>query len=561
MSTLDLDRPPRGSEAPLRALAARLRDEPGLDASLLELETWDARVALVAARRDAASDAPALTVLLGPTGAGKSTLVNALAGRTIARTSALRPCTSRPLALGRADAIARLAVDPFLREWAPDVEWAAEPALPAELADRVLVDTPDFDSVEAAHRLRALPLFERADEILVVLSADKYADRAVLDLLDSLRPLGNVVGAVLNKADGGEAVADATRLLAERGIAAPVVVQRTAPEAALPAFRAALDAILALLPPVTLRPLQRAQRLAAAARDEQTRRARGIAPFVDALERAADDVERALLERREALRDTLSRELPLRVDDALRNELIRTLRAQIERMNPFAPLQRAVDRARAWLRERLPGVAVASAAAPQDTTSWLTAQHGPRFRELHLRDVQGLNALADAARARTSPAYPWNLSVAPDDAQSRTLLQRALLALEPVLRTEADAIAARLPVSVRARFYGSQLAVHALVLGILVKTGGLSGGEIAFEALLGPIAARVVRDVLATGEVESIERRLRDTLASGLADALLPAAAPIESSLARARTLVGSRRGLAEAVNVFERSLDLQTRA
>ncbi|MBD4501621.1 ABC transporter, partial [Xanthomonas citri pv. citri] len=44
-------------------------------------------------------DAPLLAVVGGSTGAGKSTLVNALVGHEVSRSSALRPTTRQPLLL------------------------------------------------------------------------------------------------------------------------------------------------------------------------------------------------------------------------------------------------------------------------------------------------------------------------------------------------------------------------------------------------------------------------------------------------------------------------------
>ena len=51
------------------------------------------------APRLASLDAPLLVVVGGSTGAGKSTLVNALVGHPVSRTGAIRPTTRRPVLL------------------------------------------------------------------------------------------------------------------------------------------------------------------------------------------------------------------------------------------------------------------------------------------------------------------------------------------------------------------------------------------------------------------------------------------------------------------------------
>ena len=107
--------------------------------------------------------------LLGGTGSGKSSLLNALAGEAVAAVSPVRPHTARPLA------------------WVPA---GAEPAL-ERLLDRLgveervtherfpgvaLLDLTDVDSVAAGHRATVERLLPEVDGIIWVLDPEKYHD-------------------------------------------------------------------------------------------------------------------------------------------------------------------------------------------------------------------------------------------------------------------------------------------------------------------------------------------------------------------------------------------------
>ena len=93
------------------------------------------------------------------------------------------------------------------------------------LGGLVLLDLPDFDSVETAHRVEAERVVALADLVLWIVEPQKYADASLHDRY--LRPLATHAAAmavVLNQADllGAADVAawrkDMERLLAEDGV-------------------------------------------------------------------------------------------------------------------------------------------------------------------------------------------------------------------------------------------------------------------------------------------------------------------------------------------------------
>jgi GTP-binding protein EngB required for normal cell division len=165
-----------------------------------------------------------VVALAGPTGAGKSQLFNALAGKPLAAVGRRRPTTAAGQAAVWGD-----GADPLL-DW---LEIPRRHRLAADGLDGlVLLDLPDFDSVEAAHRLEVDRVVGLADLVAWVVEPQKYADAALHERY--LRPLashGEAMAIVLNQADllSSQDVdawrADVARLLAADGVRdAPLVV-------------------------------------------------------------------------------------------------------------------------------------------------------------------------------------------------------------------------------------------------------------------------------------------------------------------------------------------------
>ena len=103
-------------------------------------------------------DAPALIVVGGSTGAGKSTLVNSLVGSIVSPAGVLRPTTRSPVLACHPDDVAAFEGDRVLPGLARvtggvgaagTLQLVATPALPSGLA---LLDSPDIDSVLAENR-------------------------------------------------------------------------------------------------------------------------------------------------------------------------------------------------------------------------------------------------------------------------------------------------------------------------------------------------------------------------------------------------------------------------
>jgi energy-coupling factor transporter ATP-binding protein EcfA2 len=128
---------------------------------------------------DVQRDKPVVWImLLGGTGVGKSTLLNAIAGSNMAAASSERPTTRRPVVYCYRNHIVPEDVSKALRTDC-DIVWHDR----HQLAQKVLIDTPDIDSTVTSHREILEAMLPAADVVLYVGSQEKYHDRAALELL------------------------------------------------------------------------------------------------------------------------------------------------------------------------------------------------------------------------------------------------------------------------------------------------------------------------------------------------------------------------------------------
>ncbi|WP_248960728.1 GTPase [Sphaerisporangium perillae] len=188
-------------------------------------------VSRAGARRSLSVD-HTVVALAGATGSGKSSLFNMLSGTSLARVGVTRPTTSA----------AQAAM------WDPEgagplLDWLEIPrrhmvdGADGTLAGLILLDLPDHDSIEAAHRLEVDRLVSVVDLLVWVLDPQKYADAAVHErYLRPLRRHRDVTVIVLNQTDrltpaaADRCMGDLRRLLAEDGLSDVPVIGTSVPE-------------------------------------------------------------------------------------------------------------------------------------------------------------------------------------------------------------------------------------------------------------------------------------------------------------------------------------------
>lgn len=251
--------------------------------------------------------------LVGGTGSGKSSLLNAVAGEQIASTSPVRPHTSEPLAWVPADA------EPSLRVLLDrlGVEERVSHHLFAELA---ILDMTDVDSIATEHRDRVERLMPEVDVVVWVLDPVKYSDPSLhRALIAPLAGSSDRVIFVLNKVDSlDEESLDVVidhlgRLLAEDGFSHPVIFEVAAdPPDSEP------RGIEALVAHLTAR-LDEKRVHVGKIIDDARRAARAVAGAAGVSESGSLDFEQRWLSVREAIvTDLVARGGPASFEEALR---------------------------------------------------------------------------------------------------------------------------------------------------------------------------------------------------------------------------------------------------
>jgi hypothetical protein len=161
-------------------------------------------------------DAPALAVIGGSTGAGKSTLTNSIVGREVSRSGVLRPTTRSPVLVHHPVDSGAFLSQRILPRLTRVTSEAPEPVQPIDPnAPRItglrlvpydglapglaIIDAPDIDSLVETNRDLAVQLLQAADLWVFVTTAARYADATPWQMLSQAAERGAAIAVVLDR--------------------------------------------------------------------------------------------------------------------------------------------------------------------------------------------------------------------------------------------------------------------------------------------------------------------------------------------------------------------------
>ncbi|MFJ6456964.1 dynamin family protein [Paenarthrobacter sp. NPDC091669] len=479
-------------------------------------------------------DAPLLAVVGGSTGAGKSTLVNALVGYPVTRAGAIRPTTRQPILLHHPDdaewfeghrilpSLDRIrgtvSTNPMPANQAgaaPDAHaitslvLVGHAAVPQGIA---LLDAPDVDSISDDNRRLAGQLLAAADLWVFVTTANRYADAVPWRLLLDAASRDITVAVVLDRvppAAEDEVRTDLKAMLDRQGLSGAelFVVPESAldglgmlPEESVSALRQWLGTLAANAAgraDVARRTLNGAVKAVSV-------RLEGIAEAASAQDAAAHELqticvheyEQALSRILEATKDgaLLRGEVLARWQDFVgTGEFFRTLEQNIGRMR---------DRVGAFFRgEPAPAVKVETAietglqAVILDEAATAAENVDRRWRA----DAAGRHLLGADDLSGTSEGF---------DAKSAAAIRSWQEGLMEMIRTQGQGKRTQ----ARWLSFGVNGLGAALMVVVFSMTAGLSGLEIGIAGGTAVVGQKLLEAVFGEDAVRRLAQQARDDL-------------------------------------------------
>ncbi|MEW6266415.1 MAG: GTPase [Thermodesulfobacteriota bacterium] len=474
--------------------------------------------------------APLLVAVLGATGTGKSKIFNSLLGAPLSPSGYKRPTTLAPVFYAPGELTSSLHRSTFFpgylkRTTSGPVGFDSLQNKELIVVDQggrnwgrtILVDTPDFDSVLAENRAAAWDVFERADAVIFVTDAMKYADQASWDYLDRLRVSAKETALVVNRLKNKLSLEDFTGRLHGSGYRPRILSLPEEPRLKdldlLDRRSPALKQITALLEEwndssgdIIIRNLEDDWRLFSS--DLQDR----LGPMLVEAGRELDSIEGLLAKRVELARERLARDLTVAISSELKDSLIAQIQALFLRWDLLRYPRRLMGLPFSWLRDKV--LAPLGLLAGSKGRTGLDEAIGRLFeanRETLVQVVQDFNK---AAREVFQAGATGRGLTGRDDFQGQAWSSEQVRArydqvrseLEDWVRREAAELIKGLDLGEKMTFYLAQVVSLVLFISIQVHTGGgFSFVDGLIDGALAPLLSKVTGHALSREKVRAFE--------------------------------------------------------
>ncbi len=491
-----------------------------IDRALEELE-WTIRE--YALPRLADLDGPAVAVLIGSTGAGKSTILNSLAGAQISEPGAVRPTTRAPTVWCHPDHADRFG-DEFLTGYSTDPEAVRSitvvPAPVPLLEHLAVVDAPDFDSVVDVHREIADELLAVADVCLFVTSAQRYADAVPWEFLAKAKARAIPIRYIVNRLPrpGSEAeqaiIADFSQRLAGGGIDVPDdAIVRIAEQEVLADIGGLATTAVAPIRQYLERLSDDSYRkdlireaaegaVAAVARDGVA-----LADLLDeemsAISRLAAAVEDAYAAQESAIAEALDS------GTLIRGEVVRRWQEFVGTGEILKVMTEGANRVRAWGRRVLGGQGRAEAVVGTEARSELVTAV-MRRSDIAARTTAGAWDLSPVGRQLLDETM-WGHGPQLEDAASAAV-QEWMAGLTDLIEQHGEG-RHRLA---KAASLGVNAVAVALLVTVFVHTGGLTGAEVGVAAGAAAAQQGLLEHIFGSAAANSLAAKARAQLDEAL---------------------------------------------
>ena len=475
-------------------------------------------------------DAPLLVVIGGSTGAGKSTLVNALVGERVSAPGVLRPTTRAPVLVCNPADVHWFETTRILPSLArvtgagPDATGDPQTlrivATGSVRQGMALLDAPDIDSVVEANRTLAQQLLAAGDLWLFVTTAARYADAVPWSMLRAASERSTALAVVLDRVPRGaesEIVPHLRSMLDEEGLGnAPLLLvpEVALDDGALPSEAAA--AVCAWIDELASDAEGRADvirtTLAGALASIRPRVAELIAA-VGRQDAAATALEREV----DRAYDTAYRDIDEAVSSGalLRGEVLARWQEFVGTGELLRNLESRVGR----LRDRMVAVVRGRPAPGTEVQAAIETSI-----EALVRD--GAERAARRAVAQWE-ATPEGVALLHDDTSLRQASKEVVRATERSVREWQGELlelvreqGAERRTIARTASYGVNASGVALMVGIFAHTGGLTGSEVAVAGGTAALSQKVLEAIFGDQAVrrlaeqgrEMLERHIRSVL-------------------------------------------------